>query len=251
MPKRTDEYKAMITEIKVESDMSRYTAPFIELYNPSIDITLRDLEFSGVVSGNATNDDGATILPQGYYLILYDGNYSAGGSGGSGVSCHECDCTQQSNGLYCNNSIYIQCNGDDDPCSFQDLDQNTNWYLTVEDRSSSPAVELDTVTWDNFFPNLTNLVGYSYELKHKGYNNDEGNNWQISCDIYGSPGADPIKNCTTNCTTALCQANGAVNVFADSNGCGCDSEDEYYEDGCSCQFGVFFALSKNRKTNII
>ena len=105
------EYELKLSEIRIETSGGDLNAPFIELYNPSVDIFLSDLEFSGVVTGSVTNDSNK-ILAQGYYLVIYDA------SSGNNVSCSHCNCGDSSNlnSRYCNNAIYIGCN--DVICTF-------------------------------------------------------------------------------------------------------------------------------------
>ena len=227
-------YSVVITEVKVKSDgTDGRTVPFVEVYNPLEDIILSNLEFSGIVSGVPTTDDSRS-LPQGYYLVLYDATYS---NGGENVTCQECDCTHLAGGDYCSQAVYIGCNGTN--CNFHsDLYSNRDWYLNVSDTSSGANSQLDSVRWDSTFPDLMNLTGYSFELINKGYENSYGSNWQTSCNIYGSPGAAPVTNCTSTCTLSLCMSQGASDVSVDGDECNCDNENHYYSDGCSCKLGM-------------
>ena len=228
------DYKLVITEVKVESDGTiGDTVPFVEIYNPSFSITLNDVQFHGVVEGHPLDSTNETVLPQGYFLVLYDALYD---SSDSGVTCQDCQCTKQTNiksnhnHNHCNNSIYIACDGSyNNPCGFSFFENftNTNWYLKVDHNTS----ELDVVTWDSSFPNLTSSIGYSYELlsMNESYNYHEGQNWQISCNIFG-----------TRRSTEMCQANGAENAIGDATSgiCDCSAAEYYYPDECSCQLGL-------------
>ena len=248
-------YELVITEVKVESDGTiGETVPFVEIYNPyaSFAIALSDIGLHGVVEGRPSASNHETILPQGNFLVLYDALYkgtdssNSSDSSDSGVTCQDCQCTKQSNinsnhnHNHCNNSIYIACDGSHNhPCTFSFWNfTNTNWYLKVEHNTS----EMDIVTWDSSFPNLTNSLGYSYELisMNESYNNDDGQNWEISCNIFGTPGAVPIRNCTQPCDTELCQANGVENAIGDATSgiCDCSGVEHYYPSECSCQLGL-------------
>ena len=63
-------YDIVITEIKLESDNTHgFTVPFVEIYNPSIDIVLNRIKFSGVVTGNPTADYDDIIFPIVEWLV--------------------------------------------------------------------------------------------------------------------------------------------------------------------------------------
>ena len=82
--------------------------------------------------------------------------------------------------------------------------------------------------------NFTNILGNQPR-------NDDGSSWKASCNIYGSPGSEPLQNCTSVCDITLCEANGASGVSVASSGesCDCDAAPHYYADGCSCQLGMY------------
>ena len=122
----------------------------------------------------------------------------------------------------------------------------------MEDNTASDN-ELDSVTWESpYWPNLTSVVGYGYELQNKGFNNNYGSNWQTSCNVYGSPGSEPITDCSGTCTISLCAAGGAStdNVDVDGDECDCDNAIHYSPSDCSCNLSfVFCFCAKCHSTN--
>ena len=222
--------------MKIESDgTDGRTVPFMEFYNPSNNIILKDLTFSGLVTGTPIPDYNANAtLAQGDYLVLYDAAWS---SGGSNVTCSECNCGKR--GIdFCSSAVYIGCDGT--YCSFNPSNSftNGNWFINITDLDGSV---LDSVVYDSTFPNLTSLPGFAFELRNRGFDNDQGGNWYRSCNIYGSPGDKPLKNCTDICSTTMCQANVpsqwkdyAVVDSNDVSECDCDDVKHYYSNGCSC-----------------
>ena len=69
---------------------------------------------------------------------------------------------------------YIGCdNGDRSNCAFSLSFSNNDWFISIYDVVDGSL--LDCVIYD-------------------GYENDEGSNWDISCNVYGSTGSDPIKS---------------------------------------------------------
>ena len=54
---------------------------------------------------------------------------------------------------------------------------------------------------------VDSVLRFAFELRNRGFDNDQHENWDRSCNIYGSPGDEPLKNCIDICSTILCQAN--------------------------------------------
>ena len=111
-----------------------------------------------------------------------------------------------------------------------------NWFINITDLDGSV---LHSVVCDSTFPNLTRLPGFAFKLRNRGFDNDQlqGGNWDRSCNIYGSPGDEPLKNCPDICSTTLCQAN-VPSQWKDYgiiiSECDCNDVEHYYSNGCSC-----------------
>jgi len=214
------DYSLKITEIKVISENSTNTAPFVEIYNPSTTITLGDISVSGLFTG--TLGTSSQTLSQAQYLVLYDGDRG-------NVTCSDCGCTLMGNNMYCEDSIYVKCYTGGTCYWSGATSSNTDFIVTFTDASSGTVIE--SVEYDSSWPSL--LTGYSFELKELGYDDTAGSNWQSSCNIYGTPGSAPITSCATPCTQEQCRANGASSAYCHNSTCVCN-DNSYYADGLNC-----------------
>lgn len=103
------------------------------------------------------------------------------------------------------------------------MQDRSNWSITItNDDEIIDSVTYDVSTW------FITDDGYSYELISKGFNNDIGDNWAQSCNIYGTPGSDTIENCTTTCNTEGIECGDGGYCDTESGLCVCDETAGYY-----------------------
>lgn len=217
-------YDLIITEVHVSPTNTINGSRFIEIYNPSTQVTLSDLELSGLFTGTLTNNNGI-VLNQGQYLVIYDvvPTYVP-----QYPDCSDCSCTFNNsfvNKHWCQNAIYIACNNS---CVTNKYMNVTNFYQRLIDSSSGSII--NSVQWNSSWPIAT--VGYSYELKNKAYDGGQGSNWLVSCDNLGTPGADPLSNCSS-CFASQCQLNNDTAASCINNKCSC-TNGFYTTIGSSC-----------------
>ncbi|ETO30984.1 hypothetical protein RFI_06136, partial [Reticulomyxa filosa] len=176
-------YQLIISEVQLDFTSSSQGSRFVEVYNPSTIVALKDLGLDGIFEGKVTTDSTLT-LPQSSYLVLYDK------SAPTMISCQDCKCTKSSNNL-CTDAVYVGCCSSC-ACSFGGSSMsNTNWHVSFVDTTNSNEVDgviYDSSTWPQI------MTGYTYSLKYVGYNNQEGSNWEQSCNTRGTPGSYPILN---------------------------------------------------------
>ena len=111
----------------------------------------------------------------------------------------------------------------------------SSFYINFIDESvTASAHVVDGVKYTSTWPTI--IPGYSYELKQLGYSNDDGDNWQMSCNARGTPGYSPITNCQTTCTDNGCQMNGDTGGKCNhgTNGI-CTCSHTYYADSIFCK----------------
>jgi hypothetical protein len=216
-------YNLIISEVQLDLESSSKGSRFIEAYNPSTSVTLTDLDIDGIFEGSITSDS-SKILPQSSYLVIYDYNAP------TMISCQDCSCTKSNN--LCTDAIYLPCGCSSCSCYFGGSSMsNTNWHVSLMDSTNQQAV--DSLTYDSStWPQI--LTGYTYALKYVGYDNQLGSNWEQSCNTRGTPGSDPVRNCTWTCTNQQCQLNGASSANCITNGntqqCNCNSNSYYFAD---------------------
>ena len=100
------------------------------------------------------------------------------------------------------------------------LQNRSSWSMSLRDSAQLiDDVTYDPSTW------ITTFDGYSYELISKGFDNDLGDNWAMSCSVLGTPGSDPSADCDAECKMEdNCGGGGSCNVETLI----CDCDEGYY-----------------------
>lgn len=214
-------YSLKITEAQIVQDNTTIGSRFFEVYNSGSDVSLINVYLDGFFTGALTTNS-SLVLKQGQYLVVYDGTQS------SPVNCTDCSCPKV-NGI-CTDAVYIGCSSAYTigcKASVDSTMTETNWEQILIDKSDFTKIDIvnySSATWP------TIIKGYSYELKSKGYSNDDGGNWDMSCNTYGTPGSDPITSC--GCVQSGCRINGDSTATCGTSSCLCSPE--YYSSGSTC-----------------
>jgi hypothetical protein len=221
------QYNLKLTEVQLDQDAG-VGSQFVEFYNEGTAVHMQDLSLSGIFSGPVTNTAGV-YLQQGQYLVVYNADVDT-------PSCEDCLCPLSGN--WCSDAVYMPC-GSAYSCSFDASGMdNTNWWVNATDSTDGKIV--DWLLYGSGWPSI--LTGYTFELEWVGYNNHEGSNWHQSCNTRGTPGYEPIRNCSWTCTDEQCQLNGASEATCTSSGnskCNCNPNlksqyNSYYFSGTTC-----------------
>eukprot|EP01084_Bolivina_argentea_P272637 464259_1 len=245
-----------VTEIQLVGSPHRQ---YIELYNYGH--TIADMSVISL-GGIGTGALDSTSLPQGSYGIIY--NTDANDMSQSEIpNCSNCACTEDTGTVgdpsgikWCENAIYYGCcdsgnSGCINPYSFEnivsDCSFNTGLSMTsftveiIYTDAVHGAITIQSIEFNS--GKQWPIVGtnYALELKNKGYNNQFGSSWAMSCDTDGTPGDDYLSTpCSFTCSATqniwdMCDLNGGHLYDADAPEKGCTSPQ--YQ--CDCITGYY------------
>ena len=93
---------------------------------------------------------------------------------------------------------------------------------------------MSSASYDSTFPDIYD--GFSRYLTDVLLSPTNGNNWAMSCNEYGTPGAAYLTDCSVDCYEPVCQTNGdsSAQCSSDQTECECTTANHFYQCGASC-----------------
>eukprot|EP01083_Nonionella_stella_P259109 885011_1 len=209
---------------------------YLEIYNYGHDIDdMSQLHLTHIASGTL-NTVASPSWTQGSVAVIYNrDNVSI-------PNCVHCSCTESiltasSTIKWCADVIYIGC------CDACDCQWNDGLSMTA---FSIGLVWINPHSLIRYTESITFDIGeqwpvvgahYALELKYRGYNNQFGSSWTMSCAIEGTPGDTYLSTpCVFDCAvdgTDLCDLNNGM-ATAQCNSASCNCLDGYYAHYHTC-----------------
>ena len=144
---------------------------FVELYNPSVGVSLDGFNFTGLIS--YTVDTTSAEVDQGQYWV---------------ISTYDMDTLNQTACRNCSQDFLINA-------SYVDTSMDNSYFklaIYQLDGELVDYVERNAV----YFPFVSAM--YTHELQYEDYDNSLGGNWEESCYEYGTPQETNQEDCPCN-----------------------------------------------------
>jgi len=173
---------------------------FVEIYNPSVPVTLTGFRLSGLINYTVTED---VEIEQGQYWV---------------ISAYDLNAINQSLCTNCSQDLLVNASSVDTTMS------NAYWRVELLDTTGKTidSVEQNLI----YFPTVS--AYRTNQLQYEGWDNAVGGNWKESCYDYGTPRTANQETCA--CVDGECKSRGDTSAY-----CGTfnDSAGSTYTD-CVC-----------------